>query len=774
MEEIRGYVEHIVYRNEENTYTVFELGSDGESLTCTGFLAAISEGESCLVEGDYVEHPVYGRQLKVREYRAVPPENAEAMLRYLSSGAVKGIGEALALRIVHTFGDDTLRIFDEEPERLAEIKGISLRKARDIAAQMEEKRELRDAMLFLQQYGVKNQTAARIWKAYGMGMYKVLRNNPYQLAEDIRGIGFATADEIASRVGIRPDSDFRIRSGLLYILSCALSEGNSYLPRDILLERASQLLNVDPEPVGLQLDNLAVDRRLRIRRKGEEVQVYSNVAWREEQQIARMLAELDAGELQDENAGRMEETIRDLERDEGIELDELQREAVRQAASHAVLLVSGGPGTGKTTTINTIIRYFRQEQMEVLLAAPTGRAARRMSEATGSEAMTIHRLLGVRTIPADDADRTLLSDAELKDAGDSAAYSFFDRNEENRLEADVLIIDEMSMVDMHLFYSLLKAVPPGMRLILVGDVNQLPSVGPGRILQDLISSGVFHTIILKKIFRQALKSDIVVSAHRILEGKMPVLDNHSRDFFFLEREQVPVIYKHAVQLLRDMLPGYVHCTSGEIQVLTPMRKGNLGVRKLNEVLQSVLNPPAAGKKEMQRHEVIFREGDKVMQTRNNYQIEWEIRGNFGIPIERGTGIFNGDCGVIESIDSDTEIVTVRFDDDRMVEYPFAEMDDLEPAYAITVHKSQGSEYPAVILPVLTGPSALFNRNLLYTAVTRARNCVVILGSRQALQTMIANTRQNTRYTGLEDRIHEIFGVGEESGRSAVPEKMPHL
>lgn len=779
MEEIRGYVERIVYRNEENTYTVFELGSDGESFTCTGFLPAVSVGESCAVTGEYVDHPVYGRQLKVSEYRATAPENAQAMLRYLSSGAVKGIGEALALRIIHTFGDDTIRIFDEEPERLAEVKGISRRKARDIAAQMEEKRELRDAILFLQQYGVTNQTAARIWKVYGTGMYKVLKENPYQLAEDIRGIGFITADEIASRIGVRPDSDFRIRSGLLYVLSCSLSEGNSYLPRDLLIERTAALLQINSETAGIQLDNLAVERRLHIRRKGEDVQVYSNTAWREEQQIARMLTELDAENLGSGNDAGTEKTIRELEKREGIELDELQREAVLQAVRHAVLLISGGPGTGKTTTINTIIRYFEKEKMEVLLAAPTGRAAKRMAEAAGREAMTIHRMLGVHTILRDDQDNAAqgLSPGTETEDSEAAAFAFFEKDENDPLEADVLIIDEMSMVDMHLFYALLKAVQPGTRLILVGDVNQLPSVGPGRILQDLIDSGAFHTIVLRKIFRQALESDIVVSAHRILEGQMPVMDNHSRDFFFLERDQVPVIYKHTVQLLRDMLPGYVGCASGEIQVLTPMRKGNLGVNRLNEVLQSVLNPPAKGKNELLRHEVTFREGDKVMQTRNNYQIEWEIRGNFGLPIEKGTGIFNGDCGVIESIDNDMEIVTVRFEDDRIVEYPFAEMDDVEPAYAITVHKSQGSEYPAVILPLLTGPANLFNRNLLYTAVTRARKCVVILGSRRTLQAMIDNTRHSTRFTGLEDRIHEICGIEDTytgDAGSDISEKMPDL
>ena len=770
MEEYKGYVEHIIYRNEENTYTVFEVQCGEGLLTCTGFPPAISEGESCVVTGESVQHAVYGAQFKVDTYRVTAPENSQAMLRYLSSGAVKGIGQALAARIVDRFGEETIRIMDEEPERLAEVKGISERGAREIAAYMAEKRELRDAMLFLQQYGVTNRVALKIWKTYGARMYAVLRENPYQLAEDIFGIGFATADEIASRVGISAQSEFRVRSGILYTLSLTLSEGSSYLPREILLRRTSELLKVPDELIDIQIDNLAVERRIKMRRKGEEIQVYSNTAWREEQQIARMLADLEAEPVH--HGGRdPEEVLRELEREENIELDPLQREAVIMAAEHAVLIVSGGPGTGKTTTINTIIRYLRRENLKVLLAAPTGRAAKRMAEATGFEAMTIHRLLGVRAV-REEGEEVFLPDSDFGDRRGS--FSYFEKGRDNPLETDAVIIDEMSMVDMHLFCSLLKAVMPGTRLILVGDVDQLPSVGPGKVLQDLISSGVFRTVILRKIFRQALESDIVTNAHRILSGEMPEMSNKSRDFFFLERDNAPVIYKHTVELMRDRLPGYLHCQTGEIQVLTPMRKGPLGVSRLNEVLQSVLNPPAKNKREVQRQDVVFREGDKVMQTRNNYQIEWEIRGNYGLKIDSGTGVFNGDAGIIQNIDSDAEIVTVCFDEEKLVDYPFSELDDLEPAYAVTVHKSQGSEYPAVILPLLSGPAGLFNRNLLYTAVTRARDCVVILGSRQTVASMTANVRENRRYTGLKERIHEIFGVTDAGDRSSVSQKMSGL
>ena len=749
----------------------------GDVMTCVGYPVSISEGESCVVEGEYTTHPVYGEQLRVRSYRMIAPENAQAMYRYLAAGSIKRIGPAMAARIIKMFGDDTLRVMEEEPEKLARVKGISLNIAREIGAQMEDKKDLRDAMIFLQKYGIGSAHASRIWQTYGMGLYEIMKTNPYRLAEDIRGIGFATADEIARRIGIRADSEYRIRSGLLYNLFMASGEGHSFLPRDILLKRTGELLRLPPDEVLLQMENLAIEGRLKIRWRGEdrsEAEVYLTGVYRREQEIARMLLDLDArlrGSAKDKAGLRkMEDRISALEKEEKITLDPLQRKAVLEAASNAVLLISGGPGTGKTTTINTIIRFFKGEKLEVVLAAPTGRAARRMSEATGYPAMTIHRLLGVRSPEDSDPGEGGFPDAGREySAGGSAGekqggFSYFERGKDNPIKADVVIIDEMSMVDMNLFHALLMAVPAGARLVMVGDVNQLPSVGPGCVLQDLIESGSFHTIMLRHIFRQASESDIVMNAHRILEGTSLPMDNKSRDFFFLERDQVPVIYKHTVQLIRQMLPGYVGCRPEDIQVLTPMRRGNLGVARLNEVLQSVLNPPAAGKREHEDHDTVFREGDKVMQTRNNYSIEWEIRGNFGMPVEQGTGIFNGDFGRIMEIDPGRKVMTVWFDDARMVEYQFSDLEDLDLAYAITVHKSQGSEYPAVILPLLSGPSGLFNRNLLYTAVTRARKCVVMLGSRGAVDRMIANTQRTHRYTGLRERILEM-GDGKDGGFS---------
>ena len=759
MEKVSGYVEHIIYRNTENGYTVFELIADGEEITCVGSFQAIDEGEGLELSGGYVEHAVYGSQFKVESYEEVLPEDEQSMERYLGSGAVRGVGPSLAARIVKKFGKDTFRIVEQEPERLAEVKGISERKAMEIGAQMEEKKDLRAAMIYLQKYGISNALAMRIYQTYKEQVYHILEENPYRLAEDIDGIGFRRADELAARIGIHTDSDFRVRSGILYALQLAAADGNTCLPKAALLEKAAQLLGLPGEYVSLQLPNLAMERKLVIRQTDGEDLVYAASLYYAELSCARLLADLNMSFVPPEGLLPSEEEkllcdIEKLARRSGIELEALQQQAVLECVKNGVMILTGGPGTGKTTTINTVIRYFEAEGMDLLLAAPTGRAAKRMTEATGYEARTIHRLLELSGIPEENGS-----------GGLSMNRARFERNADNPLEADVVIVDEMSMVDIQLFQSLLKAVSPGTRLVLVGDVNQLPSVGPGQVLRDLIESRAFPVVELKKIFRQAGESDIVVNAHRINEGKEIALDNKSRDFFFLQRDNVQVIYKHMILLIREKLPGYVHAGPFDIQVLTPMRKGNLGAETLNGILQAYLNPKTDSKKEYQSPDTLFREGDKVMQTKNNYQLEWEVVSRYGIPVDHGVGIFNGDMGVVRQIDSFARTMTVEFDEQRRVTYSFEQTAELELAYAITIHKSQGSEYPAVIMPLLGGPKMLFNRNLLYTGVTRARDCVTILGSSQVVLDMIRNESEAKRFTGLDARIREIMAVKEPDERT---------
>ena len=745
MEQIKGYVAHIIFRNAANGYTVFELqGEKEEEITCVGTLQALDEGELLELAGEYIQHAVYGSQFQVSSFRIVSPEDAAGMERYLASGAVKGIGASLAARIVKRFGKDTFRIIEEEPERLAEIKGISERKAMDIAAQVEEKRGLREAMIYLQKYGISNALAVRIYETYGGRLYSVLEENPYRLADDIDGIGFKKADELAARIGIHTDSDYRIRSGILYVLLQASGEGHVYLPKELLVSRAAALLELPASAVQDQIPNLAMDKKLVVKTQEGQTLCYAGSFYYMELACARMLQELN-GKIEEPSLGpggdeRVRSRIEKLQAAEGMELDELQKRAVLESIRSSILILTGGPGTGKTTTINMMIRYFEGEGLDLFLAAPTGRAAKRMTEATGYEARTIHRMLELSGAVPEEGRR-----------------ASFERNEENPLEADVIIVDEMSMVDISLFCSLLKAISPGTRLILVGDVNQLPSVGPGQVLHDLIASQAFPVVRLQKIFRQAGESDIVVNAHRINRGEEIRLDNKSRDFFFLERNSIPVIYKHMVQLISEKLPPYVKASPFDIQVLTPMRKGNLGVETLNRILQGQLNPPGESKREVQLGDTLYREGDKVMQTKNDYQLEWEVVSRYGIPIDRGVGVFNGDMGMIREIDESARSVVVEYDEHRRVTYSFQQMEEVELAYAITIHKSQGSEYPAVILPLMGGPRMLFNRNLLYTGVTRARDCVTILGNRQVVREMIANESEAKRYTSLDKRIRELKG-----------------
>lgn len=737
MATVCGFVEKIKYRNEDNGYTVLSLAQEGEEYTLVGNFHYISEGELIEAIGAMTEHPVYGEQMTVESYEIKAPEDTTAMERYLGSGAIKGVGAALAARIVRRFKADTFRIMEEEPERLSEVKGISEKMAMSISEQVEEKKEMRQAMMFLQEYGISMNLAVKIYQEYGPRLYSVLKENPYQLADDIPGVGFKMADEIARKVGIFTDSDFRIKCGVLYTLLQATANGHTYLPEEALLAQASELLRVEEQFIEKHLMDMQLDKRLVIRETGGKRIVYAAQYYYMELNVAKMLHDLNIkGQVPEEE---IKAKLLKIQAQEQIQLDEKQVLAVAEAVNSGLLIITGGPGTGKTTTINTILRYFESEEMEILLAAPTGRAAKRMTEATGYEARTIHRLLELTGVPGDERDLGM----------------HFERNEENPLDADAVIIDETSMVDIHLMQSLLKAVNPGTRLILVGDVNQLPSVGPGNVLRDMIDSGCFNVVMLTKIFRQATQSDIVVNAHRINAGEEVPLGKKSNDFLFIKREDPNAIINAMITLVQDKLPGYVHADAYEIQIMTPMRKGVIGVERLNTILQEYLNPPVEGKAEKEAGGVIYRVGDKVMQIKNNYNIEWEVRNRYGIPTDKGTGIYNGDIGIIREINSFAELVTVEFDEGRMVDYSFKQLEELELAYSITIHKSQGSEYPAVVIPIFSGPRMLMTKNLIYTAVTRAKSCVCLVGMPEVFREMAANEMEQRRYSGLKERICEI-------------------
>jgi len=736
VEKVKGYVDHIVFRNEDNGYTVLNLSNEDGELTCVGTFHYISEGEFIEVSGEYITHKVYGSQFQVKSFEVREPEDLMSIERYLGSGAVKGVGVALAARIVRKFKEDTFRIIEEEPERLSEVKGISERKAREIAEQVEDKREMREAMIYLQKYGISLALAVKIYDRYGQKVYRVLEENPYQLADHIEGIGFKTADEIAEKIGIHADSDFRIRSGIFYALLQSVADGHTYLPKEELLNKAGQILEVKITDIEKYLMDLSMEKKIILKEdQAGKIRVYASQYYYMELNSAKMLHDLNIHCDMAEDV--IEKRLQSVEKDAGLSLDEMQRTAVKEAVKRGVMVLTGGPGTGKTTTINAMIHFFESEGMSIYLAAPTGRAAKRMTEATGCEAQTIHRLLEVSGGP---------EDQEMKNG--------FVRNEENPLDVDVVIIDEMSMVDLPLMHALLCAVMPGTRLILVGDRNQLPSVGPGSILKDMIGSECFSVVTLTKIFRQAGESDIVVNAHKINRGEPVILDNKSRDFFFLKRQDADTIIRVVLTLVQKKMPKYVDASMFDIQVLTPMRKGLLGVERLNQILQKYLNPEDPKKTEKEYGDRIFRVGDKVMQIKNNYQLEWEIATKFGLVVDKGVGVFNGDMGMITEINTYNETLEVEFDEKRKVTYPFMLLDELELAYAITIHKSQGSEYPAVVIPLLPGPRQLYHRNLLYTAVTRAKKCVTIVGNDGTFQEMIRNTNEQNRHTSLADRIRE--------------------
>lgn len=736
MDQLKGYIDHITYQTEDG-YTVMTLSTTGGDMTCVGYAKDYSVGETVELEGSYVDHSIYGRQLKFTAIRAVPPSDRISMIRYLGSGAVKGVGAKMAIRIADKFGDDTFRIMEEEPERLAEIKGISLRMAQEIASQLAGKRDRRNAMLFLQQYGISLTIADRIYEIYGIELYNVIKNNPYKLAEDVPAVGFKKADAIAVKAGISMDSDYRIRSAVIYVLTALASEGHCYYPFEALCREVAGMLSLDEELVRDQLPQMAADHKVEIKYGEDGARVYSTGYYKAEKYCAERLLRLkDACSVPVQGSG---DWLPALEKEMGMELDELQRQAVRLSDESGVLIISGGPGTGKTTTINAIIRRMEDRELKFVLAAPTGRAAKRMFEATGYEAKTIHRLL---------------------EMGAGSEDGFYNKNEDDPLEADCVIIDEMSMVDIWLMKALLAAVAPGSRLIMVGDVDQLPSVGPGQVLKDIMDSGEFSVVRLKRIFRQSKDSHIVENAHKINRGEHIDLSTKYEDFFLLEKDRVEVIQEYLVKLISDVLPRKLSLDPSQIQVMTPMRKGSLGVEGLNVMLQERLNPASADKPEYSYGDRVFRTGDKVMQIKNDYQLEWEITGDYNIVVQSGMGVFNGDVGVIKQVNQYLKLMEILFDDGRRVYYPFGQLDELELAYAVTIHKSQGSEYPLVILPILSGPEMLMSRNLLYTAVTRAKRCVIMIGSESRIQQMIDNDHVQHRYTSLCERIREAGGMAD--------------
>ena len=649
------------------------------------------------------------------------------------------------------FGEDTIRIIEEEPERLAEIRGITTRKAMDICKQVEDKKDMRDIMIFLQGYGISPALANKIYTLYGTKVYDIIKTNPYRLADDVAGVGFKTADEIARRAGVEVNASVRIKSGMCYALADASTSGHTYLPKEQLAQRTINLLGLRDQYMSADgtynmdlLDNcfteLILEKKLILKEIDDVEGVFLSTFYYTELNIARMLLELNIETTEDDYImGIKLDTIEKLT---GVQLDELQRKAVIETQNNGVSVITGGPGTGKTTTINAIIQMFETDGLEVSLAAPTGRAAKRMSEATGHKASTIHRLLEV----SGGGDEVTADDLSAR----------FGRNEQNPLETDVIIVDEMSMVDTFLMHALLKAITIGTRVVFVGDVNQLASVGPGNVLKDIIDSGQFSVVKLTKVFRQAGESGIVVNAHKINAGQQVALDNSTGDFLYIERENAQMALNATIGLLKTKLPGYVGAKEQDIQVLTPMRNGILGVNSLNEQLQKFINPPSPDKSEKEIAGTIFREGDKVMQVKNNYQLSWEQRSASGRIFDTGSGIFNGDMGIVTKINNTTNYIEVVFDDDRYVTYDTKQAEELELAYAITIHKSQGSEYPAVIMPLVSGVQMLMTRNLLYTGVTRAKKCVCIVGRKEMFEAMIANEDQHKRYSGLKWQIINYY------------------
>ncbi len=721
--QLEGNVENIVYRNEENGYTVLEIADGEDVITAVGSMPPVTAGDKVVLTGDFTEHKIYGRQFAARTCEICRPSESADILRYLSSGAIKGIGPSTAQRLVREFGDSTLEVMETQPERVALLKGISTEKALDFAAQLKTNAGIRTLMLYLGEYGISNTVAIRIFNAFGAQSVERIRENPYCLCQGGLGVPFERADFIAKREQMEHDSEVRVCAGLSYVLRHNEGGGHTCLPKDKLTQVAADFLGVPPERAAECLEQMLFDRSLIGDTVGGRDFVFTQQQHLNELYIAsriRMMLSFPA-----EPEKNVEKAVEELESSNGIRYADLQRQAISDALSEGMLVLTGGPGTGKTTTLNAIIRILKSRGKKVLLAAPTGRAAQRMSELTGDEAKTLHRLLGVNW--------------------DRNENPVFQKNEQNQLKCDALIIDEVSMVDSFIFASVMRALPLGCRLILVGDSDQLPSVGAGNVLGDLIESGLLPVVRLNEIFRQAQQSLIVTNAHKIVNGQMPVLNRSDGDFFFLFRSDRHEAAKVICDLCQTRLPNaYGYSPFENIQVLSPSKKGDLGTAELNERLQERLNPPSEDKAEVTIGGKTFREGDKVMQVKNNYDIRW-FRENG----ETGEGVFNGDIGVIEKIDKRNKVIRVQFDD-KSASLGFDACGDLDFSYAVTVHKSQGNEFDAVIIPMFSGPPQLYYRNLLYTAVTRAKKTLILIGVPQTVEYMVNNNRQTKRYTALKE------------------------
>ena len=734
---IEGVIEEIRFRNESNGYTVAKLNTSDGLVTIVGYAPFINLEETVKVEGEWLYHPTYGEQLSFTSISTVVPSTLKGIENYLSSGLIPHIGPKTAKRIVERFGLDSLEIIQYNPERLKEISGIGEKKLERIVEAYAEQRELRDIMVFLQQYGITVNYGIKIFKNYGRDTINIISENPYRLSEDIYGIGFKTADKIASKMGINKDSPYRIEAGIKYIIMEFAGNGHCYVPKEELIDNTSKLLDVEPNLIEEGIRNLGLRGSVHLITDSEDTYVYYTPFHIAENNVSKKLVELSQVQLEELEID-VEKEIKKIEKDENIAFAKKQILAIKESLENGLVVITGGPGTGKTTTINAIIKICEDLNMSVILAAPTGRAAKRMTETTGREAKTIHRLLEY-------------SYMEEESMG-------FGKDEDSPIDAELIIIDESSMIDILLMNSLLKALKPGTRVVLVGDIDQLPSVGAGNVLKDIIDSGVIKVVRLDEIFRQSEESMIIVNAHRINKGEEPILNEKDKDFFFLTRGTTKGILDTILELCLERLPTFYGVDKvRDIQVLTPMKKGDVGINSLNKHLQSILNPKEKSKGEKQIGDELFRVGDKVMQIKNNYSTEWKIIRD-GIEVETGEGVFNGDFGFIVDIDEEDRTMKVLFDDEKEVEYEFNQVDELKLAYATTVHKSQGSEFPVVVMPISWGPPMLLTRNLLYTAITRAKNLVVLVGEEKYLSMMIKNNRITRRYSALDKKIRNYMTI----------------